>query len=876
MAKLFALVLFGLSFFPASVAAQQSADLVIEKLSVASTLPPDSTGTHRVTVSFRVHNLGPGAAVSCRTRVTIGSVADYVTPALKKDEVAFISRTVSTNQGILAVAVYADFYHNVSDVNEQNNFAQATARVRDPGRWISIGPIRIYDVPDSMGRGAVGRVTTIAVDPNSPLTVYAGARGSGLWRATGQYVDWQPISDSLPSLQIDAVAVDPRNGEHILVATPAGVFESRNSGAVWIQLTNANLMAFGNDGGAFLIANTPNPPMYLTTLTGLVISTDGGKNWLPVLGSPQAQVTSLQFSTTDPTHLYAAQGGANPAIFEGINRGLTSASWRQLSGCPGAELPLMLPGKDTKVWISESQGKKYLSFRDSNGVAEIWRAKSSCNTEFVTENSWEYVPQSGDCKQVENHWSYLFAHPVYPEIVFKGGVKLCRSKQNAANMGTLSNIHDDHHAIVVAPSAPNVMYFGSDGGISRSVDNGVSIQFISGGLSNTEFLDVDVDGAESNFAVGGTHDNGYITWNGLVSVWKYIDGGDSAIVEFDRDDPKRFYAVGPGTRQITRRGGSGDPSEQGKDPLPDFCVYSEKPNLFGSMAAIGGNKPLAITANGLWVGPPWTEIKAAPNPPNPGDCYPPAGAFSRLKFYPGGVLVAATNRGTVFLWPPVTQVFQPPTPADATTAIAFVGPTTFYVSFRNGTNASIYRLECLLGCQSKKVCDDAATNGLKKCAGRGAEITAMVVDPNAPNELLVAVRAKGMFRGTQGAAGWEWTTYNNGLPDGVTITDLEASRDGSIIAATWGRGAYQLFSPTADQRVARGQIVQFALGQMNGKGASVTTITVSTKPGWSFTTSDPVLVNKLKIARARKKAIRITYQTMTPNSGKLLSVSIVP
>ena len=95
----------------------------------------------------------------------------------------------------------------------------------------------------------------------------------------------------------------------MLAITPAGVFESKDGGAVWPQLTNVNLGAIGSGGGALLIANTVNPPLYVSTTGGLRVSTDGGQT-RPVVrmpgfpeGFPDPQIVSLQFSTTNPSHL---------------------------------------------------------------------------------------------------------------------------------------------------------------------------------------------------------------------------------------------------------------------------------------------------------------------------------------------------------------------------------------------------------------------------------------------------------------------------------------------------------------------------------------------------------------------------------------------
>jgi photosystem II stability/assembly factor-like uncharacterized protein len=896
------LSLVAICFLNHDVAAQQRPDLQIDNFSVSSTLVgPDSL--RRVTVSFRVLNAGAVQSIASRTRITMAnSTIDFNTPALSSGASAFISRGLRTGAGEVPIAVQADILNAVTESNEQNNVARTTAKLRaEEGRWISIGPSRIKD----FSTDTVGRITAISVSPISLFVVYAGARGTGLWKTIDTTGNWFPIGDSLPSLQIDAIAIDPRDDEHVFVATPAGLFESKDGGSVWTQLTAVNLQAFGADGGRFLIPNRFNPPMYLTTLTGLQVSTDGGRNWKVVLGSQNSQVTSVQFSTNDQTRLFAASIKP-PAIFEATNGGLTATSWRQLLGCPGAALPSM--PANARIWVAESKGKMYMSFRADTGnnttVNQIWRtANTSCNIGGISEQSWEQVSLSGECNKFPNHFSYLFAHPTNPEIVFKGGIQLCRSDKNGSGMSTVRSIHPDHHAIAVAPSAPAVMFFGSDGGIYRSADKGATLRFVGEGLSNSEFLSLDTDGTSPNVVVAGSQDNGFSTWDGLTPVWSYKGGGDSSIVEFDVSDPARIFETGQSTRQIKRFPGG---SSQGSSPLPDLCSYTEFPSNPGfpghlktNMVSIGGNPLLAVTAHGVWVGPPWTEIQppAVNNPPPPDRCDNlQSGDFTRLKLGPtGGLMVAVTNMGRVLFGlphqPPLTEVMNLNVSA-APTAIAFAGPGTFYVSFDSNGQASIWQFQCFAGCQRKLICSDADAS--IKCpgsqpaiTGTKSGITAMVVDPAAPEALIVAVRNRGVFRGAPGTGttqGFRWTEYNNGLPDGVVITDLKARSNKSIIAATYGRGAYQVFTKIVENTplTVTGRIVSLDSGRVNPgspPGANnpiLTTVEIDSKPGFSFSTTNATLGFRLRSAFQNKRRVRLTFQLIAAGSGNILTVTTLP
>jgi hypothetical protein len=426
------------------------------------------------------------------------------------------------------------------------------------------------------------------------------------------------------------------------------------------------------------------------------------------------------------------------------------------------------------------------------------------------------------------------------------------------------------------------------------------MRFVGEGLSSTEFLSLDTDGVSPNIVVAGSQDNGFSTWDGLTPIWSYKGGGDSTILEFDLNDPSRIFETGQSTRQIKRLPGG----SQGSSPLPDLCSYTEFPSNPGfpghlktNMVSIRGNPPLAVTAHGVWIGPPWTEIAApAVNVPPPTDSCDnvQSGDFTRLKVGPTGMMVAVTNMGRVLFGlphqPPLFEVVNLNTSLSPT-AIAFAGPGTFYVSFDSGGVASIIRFDCFAGCQRKQICSD--TDSTSQCPGNppaipGTQggITAMVVDPAAADALIVAVRNRGVFRGAPGVTqGFKWSEYNNGLPDGIVVTDLKARSNGSVIAATYGRGAYQVFTKVAETPpppTATGKIVDLESGRVNPgspPGANnpiLTTIEIDSKPGFSFSTTSSTLGFRLKSAFQNNRKVRITFQLIAPGSGRILTVTTLP
>lgn len=862
-------------------------------------------------ISFRVVNTGTAASGATTTRVTVaGNSTTYPTPALAPQAAVYFTQTLKATSPI-AIKIETNVQQQVVNAppvakrknlavgvpglgNGPSNAMEYTANpAGDYGRWQAIGPSKI-------GTTESGRVSTIAVSPVDPSTIYAGGRDEGLWKTTGATTAWFPITDSLPTLEIDAVAIDPGNPSRVIVATPAGVFQSLNGGSMWQQLTSLDLKAVGSDGGQILITNpqlTNKPPVaeradahisvggirpsaviYVSTESGVQASTDGGVHWNTVLasGSP---VISLQFGTTNASTLFASTANP-PAVFEAQNGGLSPASWHQLQGCPQAPLPNFPSAAN--VWITESQGTQWVSFRgkrtDSPNLGLFRSTSDTCNINGFVEHGWQQVSVTGDGANFDNNWSYLFAHPDDPTVVFKSGIKLCRSSASGDNLTKLPVIHDDQHAVVVAPSSPNIMFFGSDGGIYRSTDKGATLNFFGEGMYNTEVLKIDVNGAGPRVIVGGSQDNNSFAWDGSSAVWTDIgaalSSGDVPLITFDRNDHKSVFVMGQSTQQIQDHPASGSSQITQRGSLDDCLAYSEFPGqVFESMESTGVTPPLLVTCTGIWSGPPWNEIKLPPSNDQ----------FVRLRLAPDNpqIAVAATANGHVF-WGAALQssllydVFTEPNNGSAS-AIAMVNAGKFYVANNANDSGTVTRFTCFLGCTTENIWPQPQTPTSK--------VTAVGIDPLGTDTVLTAIKGNGIFQGTRDSSGhWTWVPYNNGIPVGANVTDIEARSDGSVAAATYGRGVFLLTSrSTAPPTLsAIGHVVEFEEeGDDSHPGKpipKITTAQLDSKPGFVFSTTTFAGTGVLEGAFKNHRKVKITYTPSghTPSgqdSGKIISAS---
>lgn len=98
-----------------------------------------------------------------------------------------------------------------------------------------------------------------------------------------------------------------------------------------------------------------------------------------------------------------------------------------------------------------------------------------------------------------------------------------------------TGLHADTHAVTVAPSNPNVVYFGSDGGVWRSSNQGTTWSSINtAGFNATQFQSIAVHPTDRNFSIGGTQDNGtpFLHPDG---TWTRADFGDGGFALIDQN-----------------------------------------------------------------------------------------------------------------------------------------------------------------------------------------------------------------------------------------------------------------------------------------------------------------------------------------------------
>ena len=140
-----------------------------------------------------------------------------------------------------------------------------------------------------------GAIFTLAIDPVTPTTLYAGTFGGGIFKTTTGGMHWTAVNTGLTNPEVSAMAIDPNTPDTIYAGTlawPGGMFKSTNGGESWTAVNN------GFSGGRVsALAIDPSTPTTLyadTEQSGVFKSTDGGESRVATnSGMPEASALCL-------------------------------------------------------------------------------------------------------------------------------------------------------------------------------------------------------------------------------------------------------------------------------------------------------------------------------------------------------------------------------------------------------------------------------------------------------------------------------------------------------------------------------------------------------------------------------------------------------
>lgn len=144
-------------------------------------------------------------------------------------------------------------------------------------------------------------VNSMAVDPRRNSTIYAGT----WWRpykSTDSGKSWRLIKNGMiDDSDVFAVTIDPRNSEHIIASACSGIYESFNGGEKWAKIQGIPSQSRRTRD----IVQHPTLPgtVYAATTEGFWMTTNGGKSWA-LTTQRNLEINSIAVHPDEPNRVY--------------------------------------------------------------------------------------------------------------------------------------------------------------------------------------------------------------------------------------------------------------------------------------------------------------------------------------------------------------------------------------------------------------------------------------------------------------------------------------------------------------------------------------------------------------------------------------------
>jgi Fibronectin type III domain/Repeat of unknown function (DUF346) len=670
------------------------------------------------------------------------------------------------------------------------------------GSWTSLGP-RPITAPAQVNAfiygNVSGRVTSLAVDPTLPTTVYAGTAGGGVWKTTDSGANWAPTTDGQVSGGIGAIAIDPTNHLIVYAATgednacidicspSRGVLKTSDGGASW-SLIGASTFDTAATGiyfsfGSIAVDSLNNLHVIAATNLGLYDSPDGGTTWIhkPALEAAATRVDplipavgvmqALQDSVLSNRWWAAVSDWCTTEVGDIMVSNDSGVSWTpsrtfsDISG--GAErISIAVGGTTTSTVYAEVSGCNSPNIHSGNGPYKYLDGTPGAWTTVSESSATNVMNPPGGGGYALGFWANTIAvDPANAGHVLVGGVSVIASSNSGASwtdvghVYTGGRIHPDFHAIAFTHTG-GIAYAANDGGVWSTSDLGANWTNLNATLQLTQYYAGFAK--DLNTFAGGSQDNGTSgRYPGAPAApaLGMINGGDGGWAQFRGG--ARYYTESQGGELQTV-----DTSKL----ATDLNNWTEN----GPCNYLNPLSPTGPSCNDR-QGFPLTPFVASPNTPD--NLY--VGTYRVWRSGNGGEPAGGANwqaiSGDLTVPPPITT---PPT-----------APTDYiaYMAIRSISIAGVVHDVIVTASQAGKVSmstnaesvtptwTDITGNLPARTAGNSitfnAFIPAIAINPVDPKEIWVALSSLTLGR--------VWHTINAG-GSSTSWTDLSGTGAGAL------------------------------------------------------------------------------------------------
>jgi hypothetical protein len=667
------------------------------------------------------------------------------------------------------------------------------------GEFLPGGPSAQLGTWSYLGPGNVGgRTRALAFHPSftANQTLYAGAAGGGVWRSTDAGGSWLALFSLTPWIQrVSTLALSPADPATIYAGTGQGfegpdavglfdIYKTTDAGATWQPLPDH----VATTGVRKLAVSSLHPSnVYAATNLGLWRSTNAGGTWTRLL-TPGFNPTNISFdgcvdvvvrSGQSEDDVFAACGlhsstGSNnqdAAVFHNAKVDTKPLSWTRVLSHPsmGRASLAIAPGDQATIYA-------LLANDDTDDVLGVHRSTDGGVTWTLRHGFAGGVPAAsvgdlllsrteqacgGTTRGMGRQVQSIAVDPLNADRVWVGGVRLFRSDDGGSTWGSVDPrsgsgelIHSADHVIAFPPDYDGVShksaYVANDGGIWRVDD---ALATTTPNLTGANSI-CDGDVANTFGFTNLNHTYGVTQFHsGAVfpSDDRYFGGtqGNGTVLGSDSAGPEAWTTI---------LGAGGDAGAVAVDPTNSDILYASGPG--GSLQkSTDGGVSFQSAVSGIFDS---NFLPVAPLAMDPSD--------PQRLWTAGGAIWRSTNGGAS--WSRASTVNQNDVDdVDSAGAIAVAPTNPNHVLVGGGVLGRIYR----------------STNALSSGGSTtwpstyvGGDVSSIVFDPTDENRAFAAGAGAGISASTDG--GVTWTRLEN-LPSG-SVHSLVIDSAGRLYAGS--------------------------------------------------------------------------------------------
>jgi photosystem II stability/assembly factor-like uncharacterized protein len=658
-------------------------------------------------------------------------------------------------------------------------------------------------------------VFSIALDPNHRGTVYVGTFQHGIFKSDDDARTWISASSGIDQLDIQDVAVDPFNNQHLIAATGSYLFVSTDGAASWKPILADKVQS----GRVVIFDAGTRDKLYIGTFErGVIVSTDGGSTFSQFgSGIENKTVFAISRSSGESGGMYAAtsDGGYflpnGSAAWQDITGKLTRNNINQILPIPSDPGSLLAATRDGVFkrnmqndadWTSVIATEARLLYADPTSSL-VYLASQHAGLYVSVDGGANFVPRFDGIQNLFMEEmnavsaagrSYLLGgtdvglftldpdagwkrnpdfaqtifeirpHPTEPQTLFVGTELHGVYKTN--NFGLdwtqISNglVPSRVPALGQSPYLGKVLYAGTNAGIYVSRDSGATWTL---GSAEAGVYSLAFDPNRPSTVFFGA---------GRAQLYKTVDEGYSYVplplrlplqdvLGLSMSSDGRLYAVlADGSLWVT-----------GDDGANWFPIATEVPQPILSVA-VDPSDPSRVYIGSAGAGVYLYSTASAAATPF-GDGLPSAFVFSLLPA--SGTILAGTDTG----------VFK--TGADGAWQRASDGLPSDFVLRLVPDAASSNALYALL--RNSGVYHTSDTTSWTAAAGIDSRVTALAAHPSDSTRVYAGTEVQGIFRSEDGAATWK--SSNNGISLFIRAIAINPADPSTMYAGSLSAGLFK-------------------------------------------------------------------------------------